>query len=88
MIMLITAAALAAGQPAPAPAPMAMPMPAGHEMPMTDAEHAAMKENAAASIWATRVMTCMRPRASRTTNAASKQGRGAARKAAPRFTGA
>ena len=44
MMMLMTAAALAAGQPAPAPAPMAMPMPAGHEMPMTNAEHAAMKE--------------------------------------------
>lgn len=44
MMMLIAAAALAAGQPAPAPAPMAMPMPAGHEMEMTDAEHAAMKE--------------------------------------------
>ncbi len=48
MMMLITAAALAAGQPAtapaPAPAPTAMPMPAGHEMPMKHEQHAAMKE--------------------------------------------
>lgn len=48
MMMLITAAALAAGQPATAPAPMPasapMQMPAGHDMSMTQDQHAAMKE--------------------------------------------
>lgn len=50
MMMLIAAAALAAGQPAttpaPMPAPMAMPkaMPAGHEISMNHEQHAAMKE--------------------------------------------
>jgi hypothetical protein len=42
MMMVITAAALAAGQPATSPAPM--PMPAGHEMSMTHEQHAKMKE--------------------------------------------
>ena len=44
MIMLISAAALAAGQPAAAPVPAPMQMPAGHEMPTSHAQHAAMKE--------------------------------------------
>lgn len=46
MMMSIMAAALAAGQPATTPAPMPMPMqmPAGHEMPMRDAQHAAMTD--------------------------------------------
>jgi hypothetical protein len=48
MLMLMTAAALAAGQPAatPAPQPMQMPMqmPAGHEKPMNHEQHAAMME--------------------------------------------
>jgi hypothetical protein len=44
MMIVITAAALAAGQPATSPAPMPMQMPAGHEMSMTHEQHAAMKE--------------------------------------------
>jgi hypothetical protein len=44
MIMLMTAAALVAGQPAATPAPQPMQMPAGHAMPMNHAEHAAMKD--------------------------------------------
>ena len=44
MMMVITAAALAAAQPATAPAPMPSQMPAGHEMSMNHEQHAAMKE--------------------------------------------
>jgi hypothetical protein len=44
--MMMTAAALAAGQPAATPAPQTMPMqmPAGHEMPMNHEQHAAMMD--------------------------------------------
>ena len=44
MIMLMSAAALASGQPAATPMPAPMQMPAGHAMPMTHEQHAAMKE--------------------------------------------
>lgn len=48
MMMLIAAAALAAGQPAATPAatPTSAPMqmPAGHEMSMDHEQHSAMKE--------------------------------------------
>ena len=44
MIILISVAALAAGQPAAAAMPAPMQMPAGHAMPTTHEQHAAMKE--------------------------------------------
>jgi hypothetical protein len=48
MLMMMTAAALAAGQPAATPASqsmqMQMQMPAGHDMPMNREQHAAMMD--------------------------------------------